>query len=155
MATNRTFDSQDDLINQAAEQLKWDEVAKESMYHDIPVQVIPLSLPNLPGLPHIGTVTHTKRMNGKQHIYLTNCSVQGKVINQNLHFTYDQLDSVTLANMKTPDSSLSFSIIPMEDSNAYIQETQQSMSPERSSTPITWADAVSYTHLTLPTIYSV
>ena len=65
-SNNQTFDSQDELITQADQRLQWDKLTIEAIQHQIPIQVIPISSPNLPGLPHIGTVTETKRINGKQ-----------------------------------------------------------------------------------------
>ncbi len=72
---NQTFDSQDELITQADQRLQWDKLTIEAIQHQIPLQVIPISSPNQPGLPHIGTVTETKRINGKQFIFLQDCSV--------------------------------------------------------------------------------
>ena len=70
MASSQTFDSQDELITQADQRLQWDKLTIEAMQHQIPLQVIPISTPNLPGLPHIGTLTETKRINGKQFIFM-------------------------------------------------------------------------------------
>jgi hypothetical protein len=72
-SNNQTFDSQDKLITQADQRLQWDKLTIEAMQHQIPIQVIPISSPNLPGLPHIGTVTETKRINGKQFIFMQDC----------------------------------------------------------------------------------
>ena len=62
MASNQTFDSQDELITQADQRMQWDRITIEAMQHQIPLQVIPISTPNLPGLPHIGTLTETGSM---------------------------------------------------------------------------------------------
>jgi hypothetical protein len=56
-SNNQTLDCQDELITQADQRLQWDKLTIEAIQHQIPIQVIPISSPNLPGLPHIGTVT--------------------------------------------------------------------------------------------------
>ena len=58
-SNNQTFDSQDELITQADQRLQWDKLTIEAIQHQIPLQVIPILSPNLPGLPHVGTVTET------------------------------------------------------------------------------------------------
>ncbi len=68
-SNNQTFDSQDELITQADQRLQWDKLTIEAIQHQIPLQVIPISTPNLPGLTHIGTVTKTKRINGTIHFH--------------------------------------------------------------------------------------
>jgi hypothetical protein len=68
-SNNQTFDSQDELITQADQRLQWDKLTIEAIQYQIPLQVIPISSPNQPGLPHTGTVTETKRINGKQFIF--------------------------------------------------------------------------------------
>ena len=90
--------------------------------------MIPISSPNQPGLPHIGTVTETKRINGKQFIFMKDCSILGNMIPQ-LKFDYEEMASLTLAQVLTPDLSNSFSIIPMEQTN--VHEHQQIFTPER------------------------
>ncbi len=60
-SNNQTFDSQDELITQADQHLQWDKLTIEAIQHQIPLQVIPISSPNQPGLPHIGTVTETRK----------------------------------------------------------------------------------------------
>jgi hypothetical protein len=127
MASNQTFDSQDELITQADQRLQWDRLTIEAMTHQIPLQVIPISTPNQPGLPHIGTVTETKRTDGKQFIFMKDCSVLGNMIPK-LKLDYDDIASLSLARVLTPDSSNSFSIIPMEHSN--VHENQQIFTPE-------------------------
>jgi len=139
MASNQTFDSQDELITQADQRLQWDKITIEAIQHQIPLQVIPISTPNQPGLPHIGTLTETKRINGKQFIFMTDCSVLGNVVPK-IKFDYDDIASLNLARVITPDSSNSFSIIPMEQTNAH--EHQQIFSPERASTPTNWDDHI-------------
>jgi hypothetical protein len=113
MASNQTFDSQDELITQADQRLQWDRLTIEAMQHQIPLQVIPISTPTLPGLPHIGTLTETKRINGKQFIFMKDCSVLGNMVPQ-IKFDYDEIASLNLARVLTPDSSNSFSIIPKQ-----------------------------------------
>ena len=46
-----------------------------------------------------------------------------------LKFDYEEMASLTLAQVLTPDLSNSFSIIPMEHSN--VHEHQQIFTPER------------------------
>ena len=115
MASNQTFDSQDELITQADQRLQWDKLTIEAMQHQIPLQVIPISTPNLPGLPHIGTLTETKRINGKQFIFMKDCSVLGNMVPK-IKFDYEDIASLNLARVLTPDSSNSFSIIPISRS---------------------------------------
>ena len=117
-SNNQTFDSQDELITQADQRLQWDKLTLEAMQHQIPIQVIPISSPNLPGLPHIGTITETKRINGKQFIFMQDCSVLGNVVPK-IKFDYDDIASLNLARVITPDSSNSFSIIPMEQTDVH------------------------------------
>jgi hypothetical protein len=136
---NQTFDSQDELITQADQRLQWDKLTIEAIQHQIPLQVIPISSPNQPGLPHIGTVTETKRINGKQFIFMKDCSVLGNMVPK-IKFDYDDIASLNLARVLTPDSSNSFSIIPMEQTN--VHEHQQIFSPERASTPTNWDDNI-------------
>jgi hypothetical protein len=139
MASNQTFDSQDELITQADQRLQWDKITIEAIQHQIPLQVIPISTPNQPGLPHIGTLTETKRINGKQFIFMKDCSVLGNMVPK-IKFDYDEIASLNLARVLTPGSSNSFSIIPMEHTNAH--EHQQIFSPERASTPTNWDDNI-------------
>jgi len=141
MASNHTFDSQDELITQADQRLPWDKITIEAIQHQIPLQVIPISSPNQPGLPHIGTVTETKRINGKQFILMKDCSVLGNMVPK-IKFYYDDIASLNLARVLTPDSSNSFSIIPMEQTN--VHEHQQIFSPERASTPTNWDDNIAF-----------
>ena len=147
MASNQTFDSQDELITQADQRLQWDKLTIEAMQHQIPLQVIPISTPNLPGLPHIGTLTETKRINGKQFIFMKDCTVLGNMVPQ-IKFDYDEIASLDLARVLTPDSSNSFSIIPMEQTNAH--EHQQIFSPARASTPTNWDDNIAMDECDLP-----
>jgi hypothetical protein len=133
MASNHTFDSQDELITQADQRLQWDKITIEAIQHQIPLQVIPISTPNQPGLPHIGTLTETKRINGKQFIFMKDCSVLGNMVSK---IKFD----LNLARVLTRDSSNSFSIIPMEQTN--VHEHQQTFSPERASTPTNWDDHI-------------
>jgi hypothetical protein len=109
------------------------------MAHQIPLQVIPISTPNQPGLPHIGTVTIIKWTDGKQFIFIADCSILGKMISK-LKFDYDKIGSLTFAQVLTLDSLNSFSIIPMENSN--VHEHQQVFSTERALTPMNWDDAI-------------
>ena len=94
MASNQTFDSQDELITQADQSLQWDKLTIEAIQHQIPLQVIPISSPNQPGLPHIGTVTETKRINGKQFIFMKDCSVLGNMVPK-IKFDYDDIASLS------------------------------------------------------------
>ena len=103
MASNQTFDSQDELITQADQRLQWDRITIEAIQHQIPLQVIPISTTNQPGLPHIGTLTETKRINGKQFIFMKDCSVLGNVVPK-IKFDYDDIASLNLARVITPDS---------------------------------------------------
>jgi hypothetical protein len=66
----------------------------EAMQHQIPLQVIPISSPNQPGLPHIGTVTETKRIDGKQFIFMKDCSILGNIIPK-IKFDYDDIASLS------------------------------------------------------------
>ncbi len=138
-SNNQTFDSQDELITQADQRLQWDKLTIEAIQHQIPLQVIPISSPNQPGLPHIGTVTETKRINGKQFIFMKDWSVLGNMVPK-IKFDYDDIASLNSARVLTPDSSNSFSIIPMEQTN--VHEHQQIFSPERASTPTNWDDNI-------------
>jgi hypothetical protein len=42
MASNNTFDSQDELITQSDQGLQWDTLMIEAMKHQIPLKVIPI-----------------------------------------------------------------------------------------------------------------
>jgi hypothetical protein len=127
------------LITQVDQPLQWDKLTNEAIQHQIPLQVILISSPNQPGLPHIGTVTETKRINSKQFIFMKDCSVLGNMVPK-IKFDYDDIASLNLARVLTPDSSNSFSIIPMEQTN--VHEHQQIFSPERASTPTNWDDNI-------------
>jgi hypothetical protein len=59
---------------------------------------------------------------------MKDCSILGNMIPQ-LKFDYEEMASLTLAQVLTPDLSNSFSIIPMEHSN--VHEHQQIFTPER------------------------
>jgi hypothetical protein len=146
-SNNQTFDSQDELITQADQRLQWDKLTIEAIQHQIPLQVIPISSPNQPGMPHIGTVTEAKRINGKQFIFMQDCSVLGNMIPK-IKFYYDDIASLNLARVITPDSSNSFSIIPMEQTE--VHEHQQIFSPERASTPTNWDDNIAMDEFDIP-----
>jgi hypothetical protein len=70
---------------------------------------------------------------------MKDCSILGNMIPK-IKFDYDDIASLNLARVLTPDSSNSFSIIPMEQTN--VHENQQIFSPERASTPTNWDDNI-------------
>jgi hypothetical protein len=57
-----------------------------------------------------------------------------------IKFDYDDIASLNLARVLSPDSSHSFSIIPMDQTD--VHEHQQIFPSERTSTPTNWEDNI-------------
>ena len=142
MASNTTFDSTDELLNEVADQLQWVDIANESLTHNLPVMFVPRNISGQPEQEHIGTVTKIQEVNGKHVIHLTDCSIEGRDIRQKLKFNFDQLRSFSLARMQTQNYSFpnsSFSLISEtseSDTSSFLNQTANMTDQSiRNSTP--------------------
>ena len=143
------FDSQDDIINDTADQLQLIELAEDVLRHKGFVHLTPKNIGEQPGLLHEGQVVDFYQQNQRYFIQLRSCKVQGKILDKTMVFPIDQIQTLTrTVDLPPIDSSQSFVVI--DDSNQSMNSTQpdlkvfRHLQPHKEdpkhSTPHLWAD---------------